>query len=153
MDAPGHGWSVGAGADASRGRRVAGSPREQRAEQRRRPHLGLPHPRRARGRRPRAHHGGPAVPIFQTTSFVFEDAADAANLFALQKYGNIYSRISNPTVAAFEERIASSRGGSGPWPAPAGSPRSSSRSRPSRAPATTSSRPTTSTAAPSPSST
>jgi len=53
------------------------------------------------------------VPIYQTTSFVFEDAADAADLFALQKYGNIYSRIANPTVAAFEERMASLEGGIG----------------------------------------
>jgi len=57
--------------------------------------------------------GARAVPIYQTTSFVFEDTADAANLFALQKYGNIYSRIANPTVAAFEERIASLEGGIG----------------------------------------
>ncbi|MGW4586220.1 O-acetylhomoserine aminocarboxypropyltransferase/cysteine synthase family protein [Amycolatopsis thermoflava] len=57
--------------------------------------------------------GARAVPIYQTTSFVFEDAADAANLFALQKYGNIYSRIGNPTVAAFEERLASLEGGIG----------------------------------------
>src|SRR4029453_17909051 len=57
--------------------------------------------------------GGGAVPIYQTTSFVFEDATDAATLFALQKYGNIYSRIGNPTVAAFEERIASLEGGLG----------------------------------------
>jgi O-acetylhomoserine (thiol)-lyase len=53
------------------------------------------------------------VPIVQSTSFVFEDAADAADLFALQKYGPIYSRISNPTVNAFEERIASLEGGLG----------------------------------------
>lgn len=57
--------------------------------------------------------GARAVPIFQTTSFVFEDTRDAATLFALQKYGNIYSRIGNPTVAAFEERIASLEGGLG----------------------------------------
>jgi len=57
--------------------------------------------------------GARAVPIYQTTSFVFEDTADAANLFALQKYGNIYSRIANPTVAALEERIASLEGGIG----------------------------------------
>jgi len=44
---------------------------------------------------------------------VFEDAADAADLFALQKYGNIYTRIANPTVAAFEERMASLEGGIG----------------------------------------
>ncbi len=53
------------------------------------------------------------MPIYQTTSFVFEDTADAADLFALQKYGTIYSRISNPTVAAFEERIASLEGAIG----------------------------------------
>ena len=62
---------------------------------------------------PDAAHGARAVPIYQTTSFVFEDTKDAANLFALEKYGNIYSRIGNPTVAAFEERIASLEGGIG----------------------------------------
>jgi O-acetylhomoserine (thiol)-lyase len=65
------------------------------------------------GNRPDAATGARAVPIYQTTSFVFEDTADAADLFALQKYGNIYSRIANPTVAAFEERIASLEGGIG----------------------------------------
>ena len=63
------------------------------------------------GGTPDAEHGARAVPIYQTTSFVFKDTQDAANLFALQKYGNIYSRIGNPTVAAFEERIASLEGG------------------------------------------
>ena len=53
------------------------------------------------------------MPIYQSTSFVFEDVADAADLFALQKYGNIYTRISNPTTAAFEERMASLEGGIG----------------------------------------
>src|SRR6476646_3761711 len=62
---------------------------------------------------PDAEHGARAVPIYQTTSFVFKDTQDAANLFALQKYGNIYSRIGNPPVAAFEERIASLEGGIG----------------------------------------
>ncbi|HZL03238.1 MAG TPA: O-acetylhomoserine aminocarboxypropyltransferase/cysteine synthase family protein [Cellulomonas sp.] len=62
---------------------------------------------------PDAATGARAVPIYQTTSFVFQDTADAANLFALQKYGNIYSRIGNPTVAALEERIASLEGGIG----------------------------------------
>jgi O-acetylhomoserine (thiol)-lyase len=57
--------------------------------------------------------GARAVPIYQTTSFVFDSADDAANLFALQKYGNVYSRIANPTVAALEERIASLEGGLG----------------------------------------
>ncbi len=57
--------------------------------------------------------GARAVPIYQTTSFVFEDTTEAASLFALQKFGNIYSRIANPTVAAFEERMASLEGGLG----------------------------------------
>lgn len=65
------------------------------------------------GGTPDAEHGARAVPIYQTSSFVFKDADDAANLFALQKYGNIYSRIGNPTVAALEERIASLEGGIG----------------------------------------
>ena len=65
------------------------------------------------GGTPDAQHGARAVPIYQTTSFVFDDADDAGTLFALQKYGNIYSRIGNPTVAAFEERIASLEGGIG----------------------------------------
>lgn len=65
------------------------------------------------GGTPDAEHGARAVPIYQSTSFVFKDADDAANLFALQKYGNIYSRLGNPTVAALEERIASLEGGIG----------------------------------------
>jgi O-acetylhomoserine (thiol)-lyase len=65
------------------------------------------------GGRPDPTTGARAVPIYQTTSFVFEDAADAADLFALQKYGNIYTRIANPTVASFEERIASLEGAIG----------------------------------------
>jgi O-acetylhomoserine (thiol)-lyase len=52
-----------------------------------------------------------AVPIYQTTSFTFEDTDDAAQLFALQKFGNIYTRIMNPTTAVLEERIASLEGG------------------------------------------
>lgn len=65
------------------------------------------------GARPDPVTGARAVPIYQTTSFVFDDAADAADLFALQKYGNVYSRIGNPTVAAFEERMANLDGGIG----------------------------------------
>ena len=65
------------------------------------------------GARPDPTTGARAVPIYQTTSFVFEDAADAADLFALQKYGNIYTRLGNPTVAALEERVASLEGGIG----------------------------------------
>lgn len=62
---------------------------------------------------PDAATGARAVPIYATTSFVFDDTADAAALFALQKFGSIYSRIGNPTVAALEERIASLEGGIG----------------------------------------
>ncbi len=65
------------------------------------------------GGQPDPTTGARAVPIYQSTSFVFDDAADAADLFALQKYGTIYSRMSNPTVAAFEERMASLEGGIG----------------------------------------
>jgi len=65
------------------------------------------------GGQPDAATGARAVPIYQSTSFVFEDTQDAADLFALQKYGTIYSRISNPTTAAFEERMASLEGGIG----------------------------------------
>ncbi|UCR88922.1 O-acetylhomoserine aminocarboxypropyltransferase/cysteine synthase family protein [Mycetocola spongiae] len=57
--------------------------------------------------------GARALPIYQSTAFVFDDAADAASRFALQKYGTIYSRLANPTVSAFEERIASLEGGLG----------------------------------------
>jgi O-acetylhomoserine (thiol)-lyase len=57
--------------------------------------------------------GARALPIYQSTAFVFDDTADAAARFALQKYGNIYSRLSNPTVASFEERVASLEGGLG----------------------------------------
>lgn len=65
------------------------------------------------GARPDPETGARSVPIYQTTSFVFEDTQDAADLFSLQKYGNIYSRIANPTVAAFEERMASLEGAIG----------------------------------------
>jgi len=54
-----------------------------------------------------------AVPIYQTTSFVFDNADHAARLFGLQEFGNIYSRIMNPTVSVFEERIAALEGGIG----------------------------------------
>ena len=65
------------------------------------------------GQTPDTATGARAVPIYQTTSFVFEDTDHAAHLFALNKFGNIYSRISNPTTAAFEERVASLEGGVG----------------------------------------
>ncbi len=57
--------------------------------------------------------GARAMPIYLSTSFVFDSTEHAAELFALRTYGNIYSRIGNPTVAAFEERIASLEGGLG----------------------------------------
>src|SRR5260221_7988688 len=65
------------------------------------------------GQRPDPYTGASALPIFQTSAFVFEDTDSAAAYFNLQEYGNIYSRIMNPTVAAFEERIASLEGGAG----------------------------------------
>jgi len=55
--------------------------------------------------------GARAVPIYQTTSFVFDSAEHAASLFNLQTFGNVYSRISNPTVAVLEERVAALEGG------------------------------------------
>ena len=57
--------------------------------------------------------GARAVPIYQTTSFVFKDTTHAANLFALQELGNIYTRIMNPTTDVFERRIAAIEGGTG----------------------------------------
>ncbi|MBT3350059.1 MAG: O-acetylhomoserine aminocarboxypropyltransferase/cysteine synthase [Nitrospinaceae bacterium] len=65
------------------------------------------------GQRPDPLTGSRAVPIHQTSSFVFEDTAHAAGLFALQDYGYIYSRIGNPTVAVFEERMATLENGIG----------------------------------------
>src|SRR4026207_1889696 len=58
------------------------------------------------GQRPDPNTGARAVPIYQTTSYVFEDPESAAAYFNLQEYGNTYSRIMNPTVAVFEERMA-----------------------------------------------
>jgi O-acetylhomoserine (thiol)-lyase len=65
------------------------------------------------GHRPDAETGARAVPIYQTTSYVFEDTAHAAALFNLQRFGNIYTRIMNPTTAAFEERMAALERGVG----------------------------------------
>jgi len=55
--------------------------------------------------------GARAVPIYQTTSYVFDSADHAASLFNLETFGNVYSRISNPTVAVLEERLAALEGG------------------------------------------
>ncbi|MFY9314584.1 MAG: O-acetylhomoserine aminocarboxypropyltransferase/cysteine synthase family protein [Burkholderiales bacterium] len=65
------------------------------------------------GQRPDPVTGARAVPIYQTSAYIFEDSDQAANLFALQRFGNIYSRIMNPTVAVFEERIAALENGIG----------------------------------------
>jgi O-acetylhomoserine (thiol)-lyase len=65
------------------------------------------------GQRPDAATGARAVPIYQSTSFVFESTEHAASLFNLERGGHIYSRISNPTVAVLEERIAALEGGVG----------------------------------------
>ena len=65
------------------------------------------------GQRPDPNTGARAVPIFQTTSYVFEDPESAAAYFNLQEYGNTYSRIMNPTVAVLEERMANLEGGCG----------------------------------------
>jgi O-acetylhomoserine (thiol)-lyase len=65
------------------------------------------------GQRPDKETGARAVPIYQTTSYVFENSDHAAALFALQQFGNIYTRIMNPTTAVFEERTASLEGGIG----------------------------------------
>lgn len=65
------------------------------------------------GHIPDAVTGARAVPIYQTTSYVFDNTDYAAQLFELKQYGNIYTRINNPTNAVFEERIASLEGGTG----------------------------------------
>jgi len=63
------------------------------------------------GQQPDPATGARALPIHQTTSFVFDSAEHAASLFNLQTFGNVYSRLSNPTVAALEERVATLEGG------------------------------------------
>ena len=65
------------------------------------------------GQRPDPATGARAVPIYQTTSYVFEDTEHAASLFNLERAGHIYSRISNPTTAVLEERLAALEGGVG----------------------------------------
>ncbi len=65
------------------------------------------------GYSPESDHGSRAVPVYQTTSFAFEDVSDAQSLFNVERGGHIYSRISNPTVAVLEQRLAALEGGSG----------------------------------------
>src|SRR4028119_736372 len=63
------------------------------------------------GATPDAATGARATPIYQTTSFVFDDVDHAASLFGLQAFGNIYSRLATPTCAVLEERVAALEGG------------------------------------------
>jgi len=65
------------------------------------------------GQKPDPATGARAVPIYQTTSYVFKSSEHAANLFALKEFGNIYSRIMNPTQDALEQRLAALQGGTG----------------------------------------
>ena len=63
------------------------------------------------GQQPDPTTGSRAVPIYQTTSYTFKDTDHAANLFGLKEFGNIYTRIMNPTTDVFEQRIAALEGG------------------------------------------
>src|SRR5271167_1598652 len=63
------------------------------------------------GQAPDPTTGSRAVPIYQTTSYVFHDADHAGRLFALKEFGNIYTRIMNPTTDVFEKRVAALEGG------------------------------------------
>ena len=63
------------------------------------------------GAQPDPATGARATPIYQTTAFVFDDADHAASLFGLKAFGNIYTRITNPTNAVLEERVAALEGG------------------------------------------
>src|SRR5688572_32092740 len=65
------------------------------------------------GQSPDPATGSRAVPIYQTTSYVFRDTEHAASLFNMERAGHVYSRISNPTVAVLEERVAALEGGVG----------------------------------------
>src|SRR4249920_2548708 len=65
------------------------------------------------GQNPDPTTGARAVPIYQTSSYVFKSTEHAANLFALKEFGNIYTRLMNPTTDVFEQRIAQIEGGTG----------------------------------------
>ncbi|MCP4218015.1 MAG: bifunctional O-acetylhomoserine aminocarboxypropyltransferase/cysteine synthase, partial [bacterium] len=65
------------------------------------------------GHTPDSETGSRAVPIYQTTSYQFKDSAHAAGLFALEEFGNIYTRLQNPTTDVLEKRIAAIEGGVG----------------------------------------
>src|SRR5258708_13310050 len=72
------------------------------------------------GQHPDPLTGARAVPIYQTTSYVFRDVDTAASLFNLERAGHIYTRISNPTVAVLEERVAALEAGVGAVATPTG---------------------------------
>ncbi|MBC7804797.1 MAG: PLP-dependent transferase, partial [Akkermansiaceae bacterium] len=72
------------------------------------------------GQTPDPHTTARAVPIYQTTSYVFNDADHAANLFGLKEFGNIYTRLMNPTTDVFEKRVAALEGGIGALTAASG---------------------------------
>jgi O-acetylhomoserine (thiol)-lyase len=76
------------------------------------------------GAQPDPATGARATPIYQTTSFVFEDADHAASLFGLKAFGNIYTRIMNPTQAVLEERMAALEGGTAALAVASAMPRS-----------------------------
>ena len=92
-----------------RGLSGAPTPRRLRSD----PELVLRDPQIHAGQEPDRTTGARALPIYQTTSYVFKDTEHAANLFALKEFGNIYTRIMNPTQDAVEQRIASLEGGVG----------------------------------------
>src|ERR1700734_2995210 len=99
--------------------RFVACPRRPRAKQRtlKEPIMSDPIPQQLAtlavhgGQEPDPTTGSRAVPIYQTTSYVFHDADHAGRLFALQEFGNIYSRIMNPTTDVFEKRVAALEGG------------------------------------------
>jgi O-acetylhomoserine (thiol)-lyase len=91
------------------------------------------------GQHPDPVTGARAVPIYQTTSYVFQDSEHAAALFNLERAGHIYTRISNPTTAVLEERLAALEGGVGAICTASGWPRCTLPSRRSSMPATISS--------------
>jgi hypothetical protein len=90
------------------------------------------------GQQPAPGTNARAVPIYQTTSYTFNDAEHGARLFALKEFGNIYTRIMNPTSDVFEQRIAALEGGVAAVATSPARRRSSWRSPPSPRPATTS---------------
>ncbi len=89
-----------------------------------------------------------AVPIYQTTSYQFHDTGHAADLFGLKRFGNIYTRIMNPTTDVLEQRVAALEGGVAALASRSGQAATAFASRTSPRPATTSSARPTSTAAP-----